>query len=496
MNQTNKKDKANMGYVTLLTMVATLGGLLFGYDTAVISGAIDYLKVYFELNDAETGFAAASILLGCAVGALLIAGWMSSKFGRRNTLMFAALLFLGVSIGTAIPVNYMQLVTARFLGGIGVGIASMVSPMYISEIAPAKIRGRLVSFNQLAIVGGIMLAYFVNYWIKIPDAQEVLWHEAEGVRGAVANMTASLTDLPEDMSWNLAAGWRYMFLAMGVPSALFFILLFFVPESPRFLAIRDKYDKSMDVLTKLNGITIATKVMNDIKASITKEREKISGKVIAPGMLIAIIVGSLLSIFQQVTGINVILYYAPTIMKSMGSSSDQAFFETVIVGGVNVLFTIVAILTVDKGGRKPLLMIGSIGMAVGMLGLGTAAYLNELGILALIFILVFIASFAISWGPVVWVLISEIFPNTIRSKAMAIAVFAQWIFNFLISQTFPMLMGSDVLNSAFNGAFPFWIYGAMGILSFIFVWRMVPETKGRTLEEMEEIWEKKAIIKE
>lgn len=456
---TNTNPNGNKLYAMGITMVATLGGLLFGYDTAVISGAIGYLNEYFQLDAAGEGFAAASILLGCVAGAI-VAGSMSSSLGRKRSLIVAALLFIVASVGTALPTQYWQLILARFVGGIGVGIASMISPMYIAEISPANIRGRLVSFNQFAIVFGILLSFFINYLINDP----------------------------EDIQWCVERGWRIMFLAMAVPSTLFFLLLFLVPESPRWLVMRNRADEAKKVLFKVNGENIGQKIFNDIKTSLENEKRELHGSIFVKGIFGAVVIGCLLSIFQQITGINTILYYAPEIFKNMGSSSDSAFLQTVLVGVVNVLFTIIAILSVDKFGRKPLLLLGSLGMGIGMLGLGTFAFNGNLGLGALVFIMVYIAAFAMSWGPVTWVMVSEIFPNSVRSLAMSIAVAAQWVFNFVVSQTFPMMLRNDTLIEKFNGGFPFFIYGGFAIIAIFFVWLKVPETKGKSLEEMERVW--------
>jgi len=446
-------------YVFGITLVATLGGLLFGYDTAVISGAIGYLKDYFHLDPAAEGFAAASILLGCVFGAVL-AGKLSSSLGRKKSLLLAAVLFLIASVGTSLPTEYWQLIVARLIGGIGVGIASMISPMYIAEMAPANIRGKLVSFNQFAIVSGILLSFFVNYMINRPD----------------------------DPAWCIETGWRIMFLAMAIPSALFFVFMLLVPESPRFLMMKKQEESAFKVLKKVNGEKNAKIIQDSIRDSLEAESKDLHGSIFVKGMLLAVVVGCLLSIFQQITGINTILYYAPEIFKNMGSSSDSAFLQTVIVGIVNVVFTIVAIVSVDKFGRKPLLIIGSFGMAIGMMSLGTFAYTQNLGMGALLSIIFYMASFALSWGPVTWVMISEIFPNSVRSLAMSIAVAAQWIFNFIVSQTFPMMLKDEGLVETFHGGFPFWLYGIMAIISVFVVWRMVPETKGKSLEDMEHMW--------
>lgn len=338
----------------------------------------------------------------------------------------------------------------RVIGGIGVGLASAVCPMYIGEIAPADIRGRLVSINQFAIIFGMLVVYFVNYGIA---------------RG-------------QSLDYINETGWRMMFLSEAIPAGLFGLLLFFVPETPRYLALTNRGDKALSILTRINGATQARLIFNDIKHSV----EAASGKLFSYGKVV-ILIGILLSVFQQFVGINVALYYAPRIFESMGAAKDASMLQTVVMGLVNVIFTVIAIVTVDKYGRKVLLMIGSIGMAVGMFAIGGLAFFKVIGISTLVFIIIYTASFMMSWGPITWVLISEIFPNKIRGRAIAIAVAAQWAANYFISSTYPAMM-------EFSGGLTYSFYGLMSLLSFIFVWRMVPETKGKTLEEMEALWKK------
>ena len=471
------KSKYNPNYIIGITLVATLGGLLFGYDTAVISGTVGSLKSFFiipqKLEELEAnslhGFVVSSALIGCIIGGLS-GGILALKLGRRTTLMLAALLFTISALGSAMPEfgfakagtgDYRFLthfVIYRIIGGIGVGLASMLSPMYIAEIAPASKRGNLVSWNQFAIIFGMLVVYFVNYAISLHG----------------------------DSTWLDRIGWRWMFASETIPAVLFFILLFFVPESPRWLVIRKREGEALNVLTKVNGDALAGNILDEIKKSLESKR---SSALFSYGFLV-VIVGILLSVFQQFVGINVVLYYAPEIFKNMGSGTNFALMQTIIVGAINLTFTVVAIFTVDKFGRKPLQIIGALGMSLSMFSLGMAFYLNSLGIGALIFMLSYVAFFAMSWGPVTWVLLSEIYPNKIRGRAMAIAVAAQWIANYLVSWSFPMLNDNSYLKETFNHGFAYWIYGVMGILAALFVWRMVPETKGKTLEEMEHFWEK------
>lgn len=452
-------------YTTFITLVATLGGLLFGYDTAVISGAIGSVRTYFDLTATQMGWAASSALVGCIIGALA-SGYISHKLGRKTSLIIAAILFFISAIGSALPDQFNVFIIYRIIGGVGVGIASMLSPMYIAEIAPPGIRGRLVAYNQFAIIFGMLVVYFVNYYISLQGTAD----------------------------WGLAIGWRWMFGSEAIPAFLFFVLLLAVPRSPRWLAMQKKYGQSLAVLNKILGIREAKVEMAEIEKSL-KEESKLKkasiSDVFKPGIIMALFVGIGLSVLQQVTGINVFLYYAPEIFKQMGSGTDAALLQTIIVGIVNLSFTVLAILTVDRFGRKPLMIIGSAGMGICISAIGFAAYFQNTEVWLLTFILGYIAFFAMSLGPVVWVLLSEIYPNRIRSIALSIAVAAQWISNFLVSQTFPMMMENKVLLDHFNGGFPFWVYGLMCFVSVIFCWKLVPETKGRSLEDMEKIWIKK-----
>ncbi len=469
-------------YVVLLTLIATLGGLLFGYDTAVINGAVDSLKAYFinprfadltnaaQANAANSllGFVVSSALIGCIIGGL-IGGWVSTHVGRKRGLIIAALLFLVSALGASAPEfpfapighggpGYMwNFVAYRIVGGIGVGLASMLSPMYIAEIAPPKVRGNLVAWNQFAIIFGMLVIYFVNFGISKAGSGDM---------------------------WLNSIGWRYMFLSGSIPASLFLILLFFVPETPRFLMLKGDESAAHAVLAKLVTPEESKKEIAEIRASLSEHH---SGKLFSFGVLL-VLIGVMLSVFQQFVGINVVLYYATDIFKGMGLTTNASLFQTIIVGAVNLAFTVVAILTVDRFGRKPLQIIGALVMAASMLALGTEFWLGGKGIAALICMLLYTAGFAVSWGPVTWVLLSEIFPNQIRGKAMAVAVAAQWIANYLVSWTFPILDNNPYLVKHFDHGFAYWIYGVMSILAAVFVWKLVPETKGRTLEQMEALW--------
>ncbi len=463
-------------YLLLLTLTATLGGLLFGYDTAVISGTVESLKEVFinpygwseTMANSRHGLVVSSALIGCIIGGLS-GGIISLKLGRKMGLMLAATLFFISALGSAMPEMFfakvgtadhtyvIHFVVYRLIGGIGVGLASMLSPMYIAEIAPAHVRGKLVSLNQFAIIGGMLIVYFVNYSIA-----------KQG-----------------DDSWIHSIGWRWMFASETIPAILFLLLLTLAPETPRYLVLKGKDSKALKILSRINTENKATEILDEIKSTLNTT----SGKLFTYGTLI-IVVGILLSVFQQFVGINVVLYYAPEIFKNMGSGTDTALLQTIIVGVVNLTFTVIAILTVDKFGRKPLMITGAIGMAIFMFILGLLFFLGSMGIAAIVAMLGYVACFAFSWGPVTWVLLSEIFPNRIRGRAMAVAVASQWIANLLVSWTFPILNNNTFLSDTFNHGFSYWIYGLMGVFAALFVYKFVPETKKRSLEEIEGFWKK------
>jgi len=468
----------------MLTLIATLGGLLFGYDTAVINGAVSSLKAYFidprfadlanpaQANAANSllGFVVSSALIGCIIGGLM-GGWVSTHIGRKRGLVIAAVLFLLSALGASAPEfpfapighggpGYMAaFVIYRILGGMGVGLASMLSPMYIAEIAPPKVRGNLVAWNQFAIIFGMLVIYFVNFGISKSGSGD---------------------------AWLNTIGWRYMFLSGTIPAALFLLLLFFVPETPRFLMLKGNESGARAVLSKLVTPEEREQELSEIRASLAEHH---SGNLFSYGALL-IFIGITVSVFQQFVGINVVLYYATDIFKGMGMSTNASLLQTIIVGAVNLAFTVVAVLSVDHFGRKPLQIIGALVMAVSMITLGANFWLGGKGMVALVAMLVYTAGFAVSWGPVTWVLLSEIFPNKIRGKAMAVAVAAQWIANLMVSWTFPILDDNPYLVRHFSHGFAYWIYGVMGILAALFMWRFVPETKGRSLEQMEKLWHK------
>ncbi len=458
MTTRTSDEQGSTLYLTGVCLVATLGGLLFGYDTAVISGAIGFLQTRFELGSAEVGWAASSALVGCIVG-VAIAGELSDRVGRRWALILAAVLFLISAIGTAVPRTLAEFIIFRIVGGVGVGIASMTSPMYIAEVSPTALRGRMVSVNQLAIVSGMLAVYFVNYSIA-----------GQG-----------------DEVWNVQTGWRWMFGSESLPALALLVLLFFVPETPRWLCKQGRDDAARTILQRIGGASHAQAELDEIHASVSHEEETIFS-LMQPGLRRVLAIGVVLAVLQQVTGINVFLYYAPEIFKKFGQGSDSALLQTVVVGAANLLFTFIAIGTVDKIGRKPLMIVGAAGMGISLFAIGFGAYMQRIESWALIFILGYIGSFALSLGPVVWVVLSEIFPTRIRGRAMSVATLCLWTANYVVSQTFPMMAENRYLLDTFHGGFPFWVYGALCAATVVFVWACIPETKGKSLEEIERMW--------
>lgn len=397
-------------------------------------------------------------LLGCALGAIG-AGPLSDRFGRKKALIVSAVLFFISAVGTALPRTLTTFILYRILGGLGVGAASMISPMYIAEISPARIRGRMVSINQFAIVSGFLVVYFVNYFIALQG----------------------------DAAWNEQAGWRWMFGSESLPALGLLILAFAVPESPRWLTKQGRTEEAMRILSRVDGESYARAELAEIRETLAQEGGSLR-QLFTPGMRIVLVIGVVLAVLQQVTGINVFLYFGTEIFKKMGAGTNAALLQTIVVGAVNLTFTVIAIWTVDRIGRKPLMLIGSGGMGVCLLAMGLSAYLQTTGLWMLLFILGYIACFALSVGPVTWVILSEIFPTRIRGRAMAIATVCLWIANYLVSQTFPMMDENPWLVATFHRGFPFWLYGAFCIVLLFFVRAYVPETKGKSLEQIERHW--------
>ena len=471
------RQTGSPGYLFSIVLVAVIGGLLFGYDTAVISGAEKGLQAFFQgagdftYTDGWHGFTTSSALIGCIIGAFL-SGFMASRLGRKKSLFCAGIMFFLSALGSYYPeflffekgVATRSLLVAfnlyRVLGGIGVGLASALCPMYIAEVAPANKRGTLVSWNQFAIIFGQLVVYFVNFLIIRSHAND-----------------------PAVMEWTNSVGWRVMFVSECVPAGLFTLLILLVPETPRFLALNGQDEKALTVLSNINGEAKAREILSEIKATAVEKTEKL----FAYGFMV-IFIGCMLSVFQQAIGINAVLYFAPRIFESMGVSNNMLF--TVIMGIINISFTLVAVFTVETLGRKPLLITGSLGMAVGALGVALSNVCTLPAWIAPLSIMIYSACFMFSWGPICWVYISELFPNTIRSQATAIAVAFQWIFNFIVSSTFvPMYnMKLGSMGDSFGHFFAYALYGLVCIIAAVFVWRLVPETKGKTLEDMTTLW--------
>lgn len=485
--------KGSKIYLFSIVLVAVLGGLLFGYDTAVISGAEKGLQAFFlgaddfVYTDVIHGITSSSALLGCILGSA-VSGLMASRFGRKPTLIFAGILFLLSALGSYCPEFFfftygkptLSLLVAfnvyRIIGGVGVGLASAICPMYIAEVAPSNLRGTLVSWNQFAIIFGQLVVYFVNFLILGEHTNPIIEKIGETVYAVH----------PSSDPWTISTGWRYMFGSEAFVAALFTVLVFFVPESPRYLALKGEDSKALKTLARINGSEAAGTILAEIRSTVSVKSERL----FSFGVMV-IFVGVMLSVFQQAVGINAVLYYAPRIFESMGMGNPMV--QTVMMGIVNIAFTLVAVFTVEKLGRKPLLIWGSIGMAAGAFGVAVSNIIDVPAIVPVISIMVYSASFMFSWGPICWVLIAEIFPNTIRSAAVAVAVAFQWIFNFIVSSTFvPMYnMSLGSMGTKFGHMFAYALYGAICIIAAWFVYRLVPETKGKTLEDMTALWRKR-----
>lgn len=443
-------------FILVVTFVAALGGLLFGYDTAVISGAIQFLTAHFQLNAAQTGWAASCALAGCIAGCAL-AGWIGDSLGRRVVLIVAAVLFLVSAIGTAASSSYAQFIAFRLLGGIGIGAASIASPIYIAEMAPHRWRGWLVGTNQLAIVSGMLMIYFVNYRI---------------------------VHLGGD-AWSQNVGWRWMFASGALPAAVLLVLLLPLPETPRFLMSRGRRSEAAEVAGKIGDEIDAFAEITTLDNEAHSE-ERLS--LFAHPLRHVILLGISLAVLQQITGINVFLYYAPEIFRSFGNGLSTAMGETVVIGAVNLVFTIIAMITVDRLGRKPLLIIGSLGMCLSLTATGTALLRQANSAWLLAAVIFYVACFALSLGPVTWIVLSEMFPLKIRSRCVAIASVALWAANFAVSQTFPMMTSSAWLLRQLHNSFPFFVYAGFCVVEVVFVWKLIPETKGRSLEEIAQSW--------
>ncbi len=455
----------NLRYLVPICVVATLGGLLFGYDTGVISGAIEPLTARFGLSDFMKGWASGCVLIGCAAGVLLV-GPLSDRFGRKPALFLAAAMFLASALGTALPPDIGTFIAFRFLGGVGIGIASISTPMYIAEIAPAHLRGRMVAVNQIAIVGGIAATSFVNYFIAQAG----------------------------DEAWLVTTGWRWMFGAGVLPAVLFGLLLLPIPESPRWLIERKREDAARAILGRVGGARFAAAEFAGIQAALTQEQGTWA-ELFSPRLRRPLLSGIALAILQQVTGINVFLYFGATIFRSLSASTgvDAGLLQQVIINGAGVLFTVIAIASVDHWGRRPLMLLGTAGMGASLVAMGQMAQrLTEPAAASgwmMLCIIAYIAAFGLSVGPVTWVILAEIFPTAVRGRALGLATFFLWTADYVVTQTFPMMdaKGSWFVRE-FNHAFPFYTYAAFCVVLLVVVGRFVPETKGRSLEEIERGW--------
>jgi len=458
------KSNFNRKFILGITLVSAMGGLLFGYDWVVIGGAKPFYERFFDITNSPylQGWAMSSALIGCLFGAM-ISGYLTDRFGRKIPLIIAAALFTISAIGTGAVNQFTPFIVYRLIGGLGIGLASAISPMYIAEISPAPMRGRLVSINQLTIVIGILAAQIINYLIaeKVPES-------------------FSHTEIVQ--SWNGQMGWRWMFWAETAPALAFFVLAFFIPESPRFLAKSGKSEAALSILKKVGGHDYAIQEQKEIARTLHGTNSKIDWKALrSKKVRPVLILGIVLAIFQQWCGINVIFNYAEEIFTSAGYSVGDMLFNIVITGTVNLIFTLLAMRMVDSWGRRKLMLLGSIGLALVYFALGSSYYFELKGLAILILVMIAIATYAMTLAPITWVVLSEIFPNSIRGTAMAIATTALWMACFLLTYTFP------ILNKLLNASGTFWLYGFICLSGFMFILKKLPETKGKSLEEIEKM---------
>lgn len=455
MQRITLNKKTLSGSLALVTLVAAMGGFLFGYDTAVINGANQYLTKYFTLTPAQEGFAGASAILGCIPGAM-VAGFISDRFGRRRVLFLCAVFFAASAVLSAVPRTFTEFLAARFLGGLGIGATSMVCPVYIAELAPADRRGRLGSLFQLGIVLGIFITLFINAMIQ-------------GLG---------------DTAWNTTSGWRWMLGAEVVPAAGLLLIVFLVPESPRWLIQRGREAEARMILEPITGTAAAEAEIAEVRAAIAGEEGRFS-ELFSPRFRRPLLIAIMLMAFSQFSGINAIMYYSTKIFTTAGVGVQDAFMASTIVGLVNLAFTVVAIAFVDRAGRRMLLLIGLTVQTLALGAVGGMFRADVSGLPLLAAILAFIAAFAIALGPIPWIVCSEIFPTRIRGRAMSLATFTIWTACYAVTQTFPML--ND--NPAIGPAATFWVYGGLSLAALLFVLARVPETRGRTLEEIERLWD-------
>jgi len=453
------KDTHKRSYLILITFVSAMGGLLFGYDWVVIGGAKPFYEVFFNIVDSPSmqGWVMGSAILGCLIG-VMISGSLSDRYGRKPLMVISSLIFIIAAVGTGICNDLSWFIAYRVLGGIGIGIASNLSPMYIAEVSPANVRGKFVSVNQLTIVIGILSAQIINWLIADPvvPGEDIL------------------------SSWNGQMGWRWMFWAGGVPAVVFFVMLFILPESPRWLSTRNEFVKSEKILKRIGGQVYADSEISILKAVAAEKKEKVNYKLLFKGKMPKILlIGIVIAAFQQWCGINVIFNYAQEIFSAAGYGVSDILFNIVITGVTNVIFTIVGMYTVDKLGRRALLLFGAIGLALIYAALGACYYFQVSGIAVLLLVMLAIGCYAMSLAPITWVVISEIFPTRIRGMAMAVSTFSLWTACFVLTYTFPLL------NSGLGAYGTFWLYGVICLLGFIFIKKNLPETKNKSLEEIE-----------
>ena len=458
------KSNFNRKFILGITLVSAMGGLLFGYDWVVIGGAKPFYERFFDIANSPhlQGWAMSSALIGCLFGAM-ISGYLSDRFGRKIPLIVAAALFTISAVGTGAVNQFTPFIIYRLIGGLGIGLASAISPMYIAEISPAKMRGRLVSINQLTIVIGILAAQIINFLI----ADKV----SEGV-----------SDIEIVQSWNGQTGWRWMFWAETLPAFAFFVLAFFIPESPRFLAKSGKSEAAFSILKKIGGHDYALQEQKEITKTLHGTDSKIDWKALKSKKVRPVLVlGIVLAVFQQWCGINVIFNYAEEIFTSAGYSVGDMLFNIVITGTVNLIFTLLAMRMVDSWGRRKLMLLGSIGLALIYFMLGTSYFFELKGLAILVLVMLAIATYAMTLAPITWVVLSEIFPNKIRGAAMALATTALWSACFVLTYTFP------ILNKLLDASGTFWLYAFICLSGFLFILKKLPETKGKSLEEIEKM---------
>lgn len=458
-------DKGSKLFLALVCFVVSLGGVLFGFDTAVISGTFSFVDQHYELDKIEVGWFASSALVGAIFGAF-IAGALSDKYGRKPILLVAAFLFFISALGSAVPPSFIFLIFARLIGGLGVGMASVLAPLYISEFSPPKIRGRLVALYQLAIVIGILLAYFSNWMLLNFSINNEMAFGGSGVFHQIM----------------VSQVWKAMFGSEMIPSGLFILLLFFIPESPRWLIKNDQSEKGFNILVRISGAIVAKTELTEIKATVNHVKGKIN-ELLKPGLRLALIVGVGLSVFGQFTGVNIVVYYGPTILEDAGFKLDGALQFQVAIGIINLIFTIIALWQIDRWGRRPLLIWGMSAVFISLIIIAFQFTLGGTsGIWIVIMLCIYMAALALSINAVIWVLIGEIFPNRIRGRAMSIATFANWGINFLTAFIFPWYVAKIGMGAGF------FTFAGMCLLATIFFYKYVPETKGKSLEEIEKHW--------